>query len=160
MFLLLRKMTDVQRQLHIYSSLCHCGLISNRMRHAFEFCFGAIVRTRAYALMALGSNNKDMLPSVWNIRLLDGGLISALFVSTTLICKNSIWACIIMAVYLFFVYFIFAFFIDFGKSGTRYYIRFGKLPDRTRLKWKVGVWTVVILLYLYAFTILCFQTYS
>ncbi len=125
------------------------------MRHVFESCFGAIVKTRAYALMALGSNKKDILPGVWDIRLLDGGLISALFVSTTLLCKNSTWLCIIMA-----VYFIFAVFIDFGKSSTQYYVRFGKLPDRTRLRWKAGVWAVVILLYLYAFAILCFQAYS
>ena len=53
--------------------------VTIRIRNVFEYIFNNIVQIRAYALMALGRNNKkDTLPSVYDIRLLDGGIVMAL----------------------------------------------------------------------------------
>lgn len=102
--------------------------------------------------MALGRNNKkDTLPSVYDIRLLDGGIAMALCFSIIFLWHNFTLAWIIIA-----VYFIFVWFIDFGKRSERYYIRFGNLPDKTRLRWKIGMWILVVALYIYSFAIIYF----
>lgn len=52
---------------------CNREQATIRIRNVFASIFNNIVRIRAYALMALGRNNKkDTLPSVYDIRLLDG----------------------------------------------------------------------------------------
>lgn len=113
-----------------------------RIRNVFASIFNNIVRIRAYALMALGKNNKkETLPSVYDIRLLDGGIVMALCFSIIFLWHNFTLAWIILA-----VYFIFVWFTDFGKWSERYYIRFGKLPDKTRLRWKIGMWILVVAL--------------
>lgn len=120
--------------------------------NVFAYIFNSIVRRRAYTLMALGRNNKkDILPSVYDIRLLDGGIVMTLFFSIIFLWHNFTLAWIILA-----VYFIFVWFIDFGKRSARYYIRFGNLPDKTRLRWKIGTWIFVVALYIYLFAIIYF----
>lgn len=52
---------------------CNREQATIRIRNVFASIFNNIVQIRAYALMALGRNNKkDALPSVYDIRLLDG----------------------------------------------------------------------------------------
>ena len=52
---------------------CNREQATIRIRNVFASIFNNIVQIRAYALMALGRNNKkDTLPSVYDIRLLDG----------------------------------------------------------------------------------------
>ncbi len=119
--------------------------------------FCKIIKARAYALMALSSYKKNALPTpgIWDIKLLDGGVISALFCSLSL-CGNFILACIISTIY----FLIFPFSMDLGKSSSRYYILFRKLPYKTRLRWRISVWAIIISLYLYAFAILYFQMHN
>lgn len=124
-----------------------------RIRNVFASIFNNIVRIRAYALMALGKNNKkETLPSVYDIRLLDGGIVMALCFSIIFLWHNFTLAWIILA-----VYFIFVWFTDFGKWSERYYIRFGKLPDKTRLRWKIGMWILVVALYIFSFAIIFYE---
>lgn len=124
-----------------------------RIRNVFASIFNNIVRMRAYALMALGKNNKkETLPSVYDIRLLDGGIVMALCFSIIFLWHNFTLAWIILA-----VYFIFVWFTDFGKWSERYYIRFGKLPDKTRLRWKIGMWILVVALYIFSFAIIFYE---
>ena len=58
------------------------------------------------------------------------------------------------------VYFIFVWFIDFGERSKRYYIRFGNLHDKTRLRWKVSMWIFVVSLYIYLFAMIYFLSYE
>lgn len=127
-----------------------------RIRNVFVSIFNKIVQIRAYALMALGrKNKKDTLPSVYDIRLLDGGIVMALCFSIILFWHNFTLAWIILA-----VYFIFVWFMDFGKRSKRYYIRFGNLPDKTRLIWKISMWILVVTLYIYLFAMIYFLSYE
>lgn len=127
-----------------------------RIRNVFVSIFNNIVQIRAYALMALGRNNKkDTLPSVYDIRLLDGGIVIALCFSIIFLWHNFTLAWIILA-----VYFIFVWFIDFGERSKRYYIRFGNLHDKTRLRWKVSMWIFVVSLYIYFFAMIYFLSYE
>lgn len=131
---------------------CNREQATIRIRNVFESIFNNIVRSRAYALMALGRNNKnDTLPSVYDISLLNGGIVMTLCFSIIFLWHNFTLAWIVLA-----VYFIFVWFIDFGKRSARYYIRFGKLPDKTRLRWKIGMWIFVVALYIYLFAIIYF----
>lgn len=127
-----------------------------RIRNVFASIFNNIVLIRAYALMALGKNNKkDTLPSVYDIRLLDGGIVMALCFSIIFLWHNFTLAWIILA-----VYFIFVWFIDFGERSKRYYIRFGNLHDKTRLRWKISTWIFVVSLYIYLFAMIYFLSYE
>lgn len=127
-----------------------------RIRNVFVSIFNNIVQIRAYALMALGRNNKkDTLPSVYDIRLLDGGIVMALCFSIIFLWHNFTLAWIILA-----VYFIFVWFIDFGERSKRYYIRFGNLHDKTRLRWKISMWIFVVSLYIYFFAMIYFLSYE
>lgn len=124
-----------------------------QIRNVFVSIFNNIVKIRAYALMALGrNNNKDTMPGSYDVRLLDGGIVTALFFSIIFLWHNFTLAWIILA-----VYFIFVWFTDFGKWSERYYIRFGKLPDKTRLRWKIGMWILVVALYIFSFAIIFFE---
>lgn len=131
---------------------CNREQVTIRIRNVFAYIFNNIVQIRAYALMALGRNNKkDTLPSVYDIRLLDGGIVMALCFSIIFHWHNCTLAWITLA-----VYFICGWFMDFEKRSERYYIRFGNLPDKTRLRWKIGMWIFVVTLYIYSFAILYF----
>ena len=135
---------------------CNREQATIRIRNVFASIFNNIVRIRAYALMALGRNNKkDTLPSVYDIRLLDGGIVMALCFSIIFLWHNFTLAWIILA-----VYFIFVWFIDFGERSKRYYIRFGNLHDKTRLRWKVSMWIFVVSLYIYLFAMIYFLSYE
>mgnify|MGYP000544613234 FL=1 len=135
---------------------CNREQATIRIRNVFASIFNNIVQIRAYALMALGRNNKkDTLPSVYDIRLLDGGIVMALCFSIIFLWHNFTLACIILA-----VYFIFVWFIDFGERSKRYYIRFGNLHDKTRLRWKVSMWIFVVSLYIYLFAMIYFLSYE
>lgn len=135
---------------------CNRGQVTIRIRNVFAYIFNNIVQIRAYALMALGRNNKkDTLPSVYDIRLLDGGIVMALCFSIIFHWHNCTLAWITLA-----VYFICGWFMDFEKRSERYYIRFGNLPDKTRLRWKIGMWIFVVTLYIYSFAILYFLNYE
>lgn len=124
-----------------------------QIRNVFVSIFNNIVKIRAYALMALGRNNKkDTMPGSYDVRLLDGGIVTALCLSITFLWHNFTLAWIILA-----VYFIFVWFTTFGKRSERYYIRFGKLPDKTRLRWKIGMWILVVALYIFSFAIIFFE---
>lgn len=132
---------------------CNREQVAFRIRNVFVIIFNNIVKIRAYALMALGRNNKkDTLPSVYDIRLLDGGIVMALCFSIIFLWHNFTLAWIILA-----VYFIFVWFTDLGKRSERYYIRFGKLPDKKRLRWKISMWIIVVALYIYSFAIIFFE---
>ena len=123
-----------------------------RIRNVFAYIFNTSVQIRAYTLMALGSNNKkDTLPNVYDIRLLDGGIVMALCFSIISLWHNFTLAWIILA-----VYFIFVWFMDFGKRSERYYIRFRNLPYKTRLIWKISIWIFVVAVYIYSFAIMFF----
>ena len=127
-----------------------------RIRNVFASLFNNIVKIRAYALMALGRNDKkDIIPSIYDIRLLDGGIVMALCFSIIFLWHNFMLAWIILA-----AYFIFVWFMDFGKRSERYYIRFGNLPDKTRLRWKICMWLLVVALDIYLFAIICFLRYE
>ena len=127
-----------------------------RIRNVFESIFNNIVRIRAYALMALGRNNKkETLPGIYDVRLLDGGIVMALCFSIIFLWHNFTLVWITLA-----VYFIFVWFMDFGKRSKRYYIRFGNLPDKTRLRWKISMWILVVALYIYLFAIIYFLSYE
>lgn len=135
---------------------CNREQATIRIRNVFASIFNNIVQIRAYALMALGRNNKkDTLPSVYDIRLLDGGIVMALCFSIIFLWHNFTLAWIILA-----VYFIFVWFIDFGERSKRYYIRFGNLHDKTRLRWKVSMWIFVVSLYIYLFAMIYFLSYE
>ena len=135
---------------------CNREQATIRIRNVFASIFHNIVQIRAYALMALGRNNKkDTLPSVYDIRLLDGGIVMALCFSIIFLWHNFTLAWIILA-----VYFIFVWFIDFGERSKRYYIRFGNLRDKTRLRWKISMWILVVVLYIYLFAIIYFLSYE
>lgn len=124
-----------------------------QIRNVFVSIFNNIVKIRAYALMALGRNNKkDTMPGSYDVRLLDGGIVTALCLSIIFLWHNFTLAWIILA-----VYFIFVWFTTFGKRSERYYIRFGKLPNKTRLRWKIGMWFLVVALYIYSFSIIFFE---
>lgn len=124
-----------------------------QIRNIFVSTFNNIVKIRAYALMALGRNNKkDTMPGSYDVRLLDGGIVTALCFSIVFLWHNFTLAWTILA-----VYFIFVWFTDFGKRSERYYIRFGKLPDKTRLRWKIGMWILVVALYIFSFAIIFFE---
>ena len=124
-----------------------------QIRNVFVSIFNNIVKIRAYALMALGRNNKkDTMPGSYDVRLLDGGIVTALCLSIIFLWHNFTLVWIILA-----VYFIFVWFTDFGKWSERYYIRFGKLPDKTRLRWKIGMWILVVALYIFSFAIIFFE---
>lgn len=132
---------------------CNREQATIRIRNVFASIFNNIVQIRAYALMALGRNNKkDTLPSVYDIRLLDGGIVMALCFSIIFLWHNFTLAWIILA-----VYFIFVWFTDFGKWSERYYIRFGNLHDKTRLRWKISMWILVVALYIYSFAIIFYE---
>jgi len=127
-----------------------------RIRNVFASLFNNIVKIRAYALMALGSNNKnDTIPSPWDVKLLDVGIVTALCLSIIFQWHNFTLVWITLA-----VYFIFVWFLDFGKRSERYYIRFGNLPDKTRLRWKICMWILVVALYIYLFAIIYFLRYD
>lgn len=135
---------------------CNREQATIRIRNVGASIFNNIVQIRAYALMALGRNNKkDTLPSVYDIRLLDGGIVMALCFSIIFLWHNFTLAWIILA-----VYFIFVWFIDFGERSKRYYIRFGNLHDKTRLRWKVSMWIFVVSLYIYLFAMIYFLSYE
>lgn len=124
-----------------------------RIGNVFESIFNNIVQIRAYALMALGRNKKkETPPDIYDIRLLDGGIVMALCFSIIFLWHNFTLVWIILA-----VYFIFVWFMDFGKRSKRYYIRFGNLPDKTRLRWKISMWILVVALYIYSFAIIFFE---
>ena len=148
MFLIIKK---------IYLSLYRTHVTLDCMWNIIKSFFYKIIKARAYALMALSSYKKNALPTpgIWDIKLLDGGVISALFCSLSL-CGNFILACIISTIY----FLIFPFSMDLWKSSSRYYILFRKLPYKTRLRWRISVWAIVISLYLYAFAILYFQMHN
>ena len=132
---------------------CNREQATIRIRNVFVSIFNNIVKIRAYALMALGRNNKkDTTPNNYDVRLLDGGIVTALFFSIIFLWQNFTLAWIILAVYSIFVWFT-----TFGKRSERYYIRFGKLPDKTRLKWKISMWILVVALYIYSFAIIFFK---
>lgn len=121
-----------------------------RTKNAFISIFNSLVKTRAYALMALGKNNKkDIMPNTWDITRFDGGLVVALCISITNLWHNSTLTWIVFA-----AYFILVCFMDYRKQSERYYIRFGKLPDKTRLKWKICAWAFVIIVYICLFVII------
>lgn len=135
---------------------CNRKQVTFRIRNVFASIFNNIVQVRAYALMALGRNNKkDTIPGVYDIRLLDCGIVMTLCFSIIFLWHNFTLAWIIPA-----VYFIFVWFMDFGKRSERYYIRFGNLPDKTRLRWKIGMWIFVVALYIYLFSIIYFLSYE
>lgn len=124
-----------------------------RIRNVFASIFNNIVRIRAYALMALGKNNKkETLPDIYDVRLLDGGIVMTLCFSIIFIWHNFTLAWITLA-----VYFIFVWFMDFENRSERYYIRFGNLPNKTRLRWKISMWILVVALYIYSFAIIFFE---
>ena len=132
---------------------CNREQAAFRIRNVFVIIFNNIVKIRAYALMALGRNNKkDTTPNTSDVSLLDGGIVTALCFSIIFLWHNFTLAWIILA-----VYFIFVWFTAFGKRSERYYIRFGKLPDKTRLRWKIGMWFLVVALYIYSFSIIFFE---
>ena len=113
-----------------------------QIRNVFVSIFNNIVKIRAYALMALGRNNKkDTMPGSYDVRLLDGGIVTALCLSIIFLWHN----------------FTLVWIMDFGKWSERYYIRFGKLPDKTRLRWKIGMWILVVALYIFSFAIIFFE---
>ena len=132
---------------------CNREQATIRIRNVFASIFNNIVQIRAYALMALGRNNKkDTLPSVYDIRLLDGGIVMALCFSIIFLWHNFTLAWIILA-----VYFIFVWFMDFENRSERYYMRFGNLPYKTRLRWKISMWILVVALYIYSFAIIFYE---
>lgn len=132
---------------------CNREQATIRIRNVFASIFNNIVQIRAYALMALGRNNKkDTLPDIYDVRLLDGGIVMALCFSIIFLWHNFTLAWIILA-----FYFILVWFMDFGKRSKRYYIRFGNLHDKTRLRWKVSMWIFVVSLYIYSFAIIFFE---
>lgn len=132
---------------------CNREQATIRIRNVFASIFNNIVQIRAYALMALGRNNKkDTMPGSYDVRLLDGGIVMALCFSIIFLWHNFTLAWIILA-----VYFIFVWFTDFGERSERYYIRFGKLPDKTRLRWKIGMWILVVALYIFSFAIIFYE---
>lgn len=129
---------------------CNREQATIRIRNVFASLFNNIVKVRAYTLMALGRNNKnDTIPSIYDSRLLDGGIVMALCFSIIFLWHNFTLVWITLA-----VYFIFVWFMDFGKRSERYYIRFGNLPDKTRLRWKICMWILVVALYIYSFAII------
>ena len=124
-----------------------------RIRNVFASIFNNIVRIRAYALLALGKNNKkETLPDIYDGRLLDGGIVMTLCFSIRFIWHNFTLAWITLA-----VYFILVWFMDFENRSERYYIRFGNLPNKTRLRWKISMWILVVALYIYSFAIIFFE---
>lgn len=132
---------------------CNHEQATIRIRNVFSSIFSNLVRVRAYALMALGRNNKkETLPGIYDVRLLDGGIVMALCFSIIFLWHDFTLAWIILG-----VYFVFVWFTDFGKRSERYYIRFGKLPDKTRLRWKIGMWFLVVALYIYSFAIIFYE---
>lgn len=129
---------------------CNREQATIRIRNVFASLFNNIVKVRAYTLMALGRNNKnDTIPSIYDSRLLDGGIVMALCFSIIFLWHNFTLVWITLA-----VYFIFVWFMDFWKRSERYYIRFGNLPDKTRLRWKICMWILVVALYIYSFAII------
>lgn len=138
------------------SRWCNREQVTIQIRNVFVIIFNNIVKIRAYALMALGRNNKkDTTPNTYDVSLLDGGIVTALCFSIIMLWHNFTLVWIILA-----VYFIFVWFMDFGKRSERYYIRFGKLPDKTRLRWKISMWILVVALYIYFFAIIYFLSYE
>lgn len=132
---------------------CNREQATIRIRNVFSSIFSNLVRVRAYALMALGRNNKkETLPGIYDVRLLDGGIVMALCFSIIFLWHDFTLAWIILG-----VYFVFVWFTDFGKRSERYYIRFGKLPDKTRLRWEIGMWFLVVALYIYSFAIIFYE---
>lgn len=132
---------------------CNRKQAAFRIRNVFVIIFNNIVKIRAYALMALGRNNeKDTTPNTYDVSLLDVGIVTALCFSIVFLWHNFTLAWIILA-----VYFIFIWFTDLGKRSERYYIRFGKLPDKIRLRWKISMWILVVALYIYSFAIIFFE---
>lgn len=132
---------------------CNREQAPTRIRNVFASIFNNIVRIRAYALMALGKNNKkETLPDIYDVRLLDGGIVMTLCFSIIFIWHNFTLAWITLA-----VYFIFVWFMDFENRSERYYIRFGNLPNKTRLRWKISMWILVVALYIYSFAIIFFE---
>ena len=124
-----------------------------RIRNVFASIFNTIVRIRAYALMALGKNNKkETLPDIYDVRLLDGGIVMTLCFSIIFLWHNFTLAWITLA-----VYFIFVWFMDFENRSERYYIRFGNLPNKTRLRWKISMWILVVALYIFSFAIIFYE---
>lgn len=106
--------------------------------------------------MALGRNNRnDTIPCPWDVKLLDVGIVTALCLSIIFQWHNFTLVWITLA-----VYFIFVWFLDFGKRSERYCIRFGNLPDKTRLRWKICMWILVVALYIYLFAIIYFLRYD
>lgn len=60
-----------------------------QIRNVFVSIFNNIVKIRAYALMALGRNNKkDTMPGSYDVRLLDGGIVTALCFSIIFLLHN------------------------------------------------------------------------
>ena len=121
-----------------------------RIRNTFVFIFNSLVKTRAYALMALSRNNpKETMPNTWNVRLLDYGLVMLLCLPILLFWQNfTVFFCI------YAIYCILVCFVDYGKRSERYYIRFGQLSDRTRLRWNICAWAFVIIVYICLFAII------
>ena len=135
---------------------CNREQATIRIRNVFASLFNNIVKIRAYALMALGRNNRhDTIPCPWDVKLLDVGIVTALCLSIIFQWHNFTLVWITLA-----VYFIFVWFLDFGKRSERYCIRFGNLPDKTRLRWKICMWILVVALYIYLFAIIYFLRYD
>lgn len=91
--------------------------------------------------MAMTGGRENVEPGARNSRFLDGLVALSLCVTMMVLCDG----CILMFI-IPFMYIIFAIYSDSGKRSDRYYVQFRKLSDKTRLRWRVGVWSFIVLL--------------
>lgn len=122
-----------------------------KIRNRLASIFNRIVQAWAYALMALGFDSDYPFPDMTS-RLLDLAIIMVLHIITMIKWHNvTLWWI------LFIAYLIFVCYMYFGKRSERYYIAFGKLPGKTRLKWRIGMWIFLLALFICIFAFLINQ---
>lgn len=128
---------------------CRRTRITERIRRKTVAYYDALVKYRAYALMAFCIMDYGDSPDYRFCNLIDLAVVLAICVipMTHYMFSQILWI-------VFAIDFIIVLFLDFNKKSERYYNQFNQLPLKTRIIWSLGMWISVILLYLYTFSTL------
>lgn len=127
---------------------CRRTRITERIRRKAVAYYNALIKYRAYAYMAFSIFNfYGDWPDYRLCGLIDFAIIFVVFVPLVFYwdCPQIIW--IVFAIDV-----ILSIALDYSKKSERYYKEFKQFPVKTKFIWRLGVWTSVILLYLYGFS--------
>ncbi len=126
---------------------CRRTRLTERIRRKVVAYYDALIKYRAYALMAFCIFDYGDSPDYRFCSLIDLAVVLAISVKPMLHWANPQILWIVFA-----IDFILVISLDFNKKSDRYYKQFSQLPSMTRTIWSLGMWISVILLYLYIFS--------